>query len=113
MSSQEYFTLHEKFIDWIQKKDNEMYSTLKVDRGSNTLSPSSLDNRKLEILASNSRIIPDGRVLYKDIIYQHQSGFYIYLSKINDAEIEFSSKIYYKQKQHDEIMLFLKTFKKI
>lgn len=112
MNKEKYFYLHEKFTDWIEK-DGQLYSTLVVEQPNfYAINPIDLNQKKFPIVMSHGKVTIESRELISDIIYQHPSRFYIYLSKMNVAEITFKVIIYYKQQQHDEVLLYLKKIKK-
>lgn len=107
---QKYFKLEDKFLKWIEEEHNRIYSVLRVDI-SKTIDPKIFKDKKGSVVLTYSRMM-DGAEILSDAIYQHNSGFYIYLSKSDDTEISFQSKIYYKQEQHDEVIMFVNSIKK-
>ena len=70
-------------------------------------------NKKIMILYSKSDIDTDsGKFIFKEKLYKTQQLFYLYLSFRGD---EIDTDIYYKQEQHNELIIFitqlLKQFK--
>ena len=70
-------------------------------------------NKKIIILYSNSDIDTDsGKFIFKEKLYRTQQSFYLYLSFIGE---KIDTDIYYKQEQHNELIIFitqlLKQFK--
>lgn len=70
-------------------------------------------NKKIIILYSKSDIDTDsGKFIFKEKLYRTQQSFYLYLSFIGD---KIDTDIYYKQEQHNELIIFitqlLKQFK--
>jgi len=70
-------------------------------------------NKKVTILYSKSDIDTDsGKFIFKEKLYKTMQGFYLYLSFRGD---EIDVDIYYKQEQHNELIIFitqlLKQFK--
>jgi len=70
------------------------------------ITPEKLNQNKFEKLYSYG-IALGNKQNYKEIIYRHKAGFYIYLSKINHSEIDYHAKILYEQKLQNEVTLFL------
>jgi hypothetical protein len=69
--------------------------------------------KKVTIFYSNSDIdIESGKFIFKEKLYKTIQGFYLYLSFRGD---EIDADIYYKQEQHNELIIFitqlLKQFK--
>jgi hypothetical protein len=69
--------------------------------------------KKIIILYSKSDIDTDsGKFIFKEKLYKTQQPFYLYLSFRGD---EIDTDIYYKQEQHNELIIFitqlLKQFK--
>jgi len=70
-------------------------------------------NKKIIILYSKSDIDTDsGKFIFKEKLYRTQQSFYLYLSFIGE---KIDTDIYYKQEQHNELIIFitqlLKQFK--
>jgi len=70
-------------------------------------------NKKIIILYSKSDIDTDsGKFIFKEKLYRTQQSFYLYLSFIGE---KIDTDIYYKQEQHNELIIFitqlLKKFK--
>jgi hypothetical protein len=70
-------------------------------------------NKKIMILYSKSDIDTDsGKFIFKEKLYKTQQPFYLYLLFRGD---EIDTDIYYKQEQHNELIIFitqlLKQFK--
>jgi len=104
-----YFEREELFFDFWTKEFKEIMS--KMDVGLLSLDHEIL-NKRMKTIYKDSKFVEDKRELVKEIIYLHPSGFYIYLSKSNVAEINFRIKIFYKLEHHGEIMMLLNTLKK-
>lgn len=51
-------------------------------------------------------------IQHMDAIFQHSSGYYIYLSRKPNSS-EFQLKIIYKSEKYEEIKLFINNLKKI
>jgi hypothetical protein len=62
-------------------------------------------SKKVIIVYSNSDINTDtGKFLFKEKLYRTIQGFYLYLSFRGD---EIDVDIYYKQEQHNELIIFI------
>ena len=64
-----------------------------------------LDNSKFELVHSISNIEHNSKILFKEKIYKTKQEFYLYLLITEDGDIQ--SRIYYKQKQLDELRLII------
>ena len=64
-----------------------------------------LDNSKFELVHSISSIGQNTKIIFKEKIYKTKQEFYLYLLITEDGDIQ--SKIYYKQKQLDELRLVI------
>ena len=64
-----------------------------------------LDNSKFELVYSISDVGQNLKISYKEKIYKTKQEFYLYLLITEDDGIQ--SKIYYKQKQLDELRLII------
>ena len=99
-----------KYIKEIEKND-KVFSLSKLYS-----LPKEFDDfisKKVIILYSNSDINTDSvKFLFKEKLYRTIQGFYLYLSFRGD---EIDVDIYYKQEQHNELIIFitqlLKQFK--
>jgi hypothetical protein len=64
-----------------------------------------LDNSKFELVHSISSIGQNTKIIFKEKIYKTKQEFYLYLLITEDGDVQ--SRIYYKQKQLDELRLVI------
>jgi hypothetical protein len=64
-----------------------------------------LDNSKFELVHSISNIGQNTKITFKEKIYKTKQEFYLYLLITEDGDVQ--SRIYFKQKQLDELRLVI------
>lgn len=64
------------------------------------------NNKKLKPLVSESIVSFDGTIQYNQIIFSTPAGYYLFIYR-ND-EGNYHLKIYYKEEQYNEVLIFVK-----
>lgn len=105
------FPYLEKFLDGLK----DIHSVVDFNSDIEKFTPANiLTNEKFETkytpIYLNSVFSKD--IQHMDSIFQHSSGFYIYLCR-ESVEEKFKLKIIYKTEQYEEIKLYINNLKKI
>lgn len=91
------------YIEKIEKDDNIYFSVMDLPYG-NTELEKFIDG-KFELVHSISDIGQNLKITFKEKLYKTKQEFYLYLIITEDDNIQ--SRVYYKQKQLDELRLII------
>lgn len=105
-----------KFFDKFYNSLNDtLYSIMELEFSHNELTPANLlnnkkhENRYVPILIDSKY----GKEIYHlEGIFKHVSGFYIYLSRLEN-ESEFKIRVIYNVEQYEQIKIYINSLKKI
>ena len=103
-----YFENQKTVIDFLSK-DGSLYSELNIGLVS-YVTPVMLDSKNYKRIFSIGTLLDSE--LFKEIVYQHPSGYYIYFSKSNYSEQNYLVKILYLPEKYNEIIMFINQLKK-
>lgn len=67
-----------------------------------------LDNKKLEIIHSDSDIDFDNNIRWNRVVFKTKQNFYLCLDKTKNKENSWDISVYYKSKQQNELILFMR-----
>lgn len=99
---EKYFRKEKKLIK-ISGKD--ILSCILVGQNK-ILTPEILQEKKYKKIFSESEFW-EQKEFFKEIIYQHNSGFYIYFSKTDNSEISYRIKLFFTDESYNDVMMFL------
>ena len=91
------------YIEEIEKKGDIYFSVMNLPCAS--IEFEKFIDGKFEIVHSISNIEQNSKITFKEKLYKTKQEFYIYLIITEDETIQ--SKVYYKQKQLDELRLII------
>ena len=91
------------YIERIEKKSDIYFSVMDLPLGNIELEK--FIDGKFELVHSISNIEQNLKILFKEKLYKTKQEFYLYLIINEDDSIE--SRVYYKQKQLDELRLII------
>jgi len=107
-----YFQNQKTIIDFLSKGE-KILSDLHVGEIP-SMTPTILESKNYNRIFSTGWLV-NGAELFKEIVYEHPSGFYIYFSKGDYSEQNYQIKMIYTPEKHKEIIMFInqiKNFKK-
>jgi len=107
-----YFQNQKTIIDFLSKGE-KILSDLHVGEIP-SMTPTILESKNYNRIFSTGWLV-DGSELFKEIVYEHPAGFYIYFSKGDYSEQNYQIKMIYTPEKHKEIIMFInqiKNFKK-
>ena len=107
------FRRENDFLDILKERHDKLYGIIKVNsvlgltpvlliEKKNTFSIEYLDSVEFEF-----------ELNHLESILKHKSGFYLYLSKMEVADMSYQMKIYYDMDQLNEVSFFIKNLSKI
>lgn len=97
--------MNQIFEEYIKNKQSEgLYLSIMDVNIKYDLTPQKLKDRNYELEVTKSKFDTENKLVISESIFQHNSGFYIYLSKRLDT---YDVKILHQPKHIDEIILFL------
>lgn len=105
------FRREEDFIDILTQRYGKLYGIIKVNSAIG-LTPKILIEKKFEIEYLDS-VEFEFELNHLEAILKHKSGFYLYLSKMEVADVSYQMKIYYDIDQLNEVSFFIKNLSKI
>jgi hypothetical protein len=105
------FRREEDFIDILTQRYGKLYGIIKVN-STIGLTPKILIEKKFEIEYLDS-VEFEFELNHLESILKHKSGFYLYLSKMEVADVSYQMKIYYDIDQLNEVSFFIKNLSKI
>ena len=103
-----YFENQKTIIDFLSR-DGSLYSELNLGLVL-YITPVMLENKNYKRIFSIGTLLESE--LFKEIVYQHPSGYYIYFSKSNYSEQNYLVKILYLPEKYNEIIMFINQLKK-
>jgi hypothetical protein len=89
------------------EKTTEPLSKLSIEE--TTLLDDKLDTSKYESIFMNSAY-SGGKVSWKEIILKTKQGFYLFIRRHSLHKNIIDVDIYYRQEQHNELLVFIKPF---
>lgn len=101
----------DKFLD----RQSDIHSVMNIQTSNVELTPANLlvnqkFDGKYKPVYLNSNFSKE--IIHLDSIFQHNSGFYIYLSR-NNGDEDFDMVIIYKAEKYEEIKIYINQLKKI
>ena len=103
-----YFENQKVIIDFLSK-DGLLYSELNLGLVS-YITPVMLESKNYNRIFSIGTLFESE--LFKEIVYEHPSGYYIYFSKSSYTEQNYLVKILYLPEKYNEIIMFINQLKK-
>lgn len=103
-----YFENQKTIIDFLSR-NGLLYSELNLGEFT-FLTPNMLKSKNYKSIFSIGTMFESE--LFKEIVYEHPSGFYIYFSISNYSEQNYYIKIIYTPEKYNEIMMFINQLKK-
>lgn len=89
------------------ERTTEPLSKLSIEE--TTLMDDKLDTSKYESIFMNSAY-SGGKVSWKEIILKTKQGFYLFIRRHSLHKNIIDVDIYYRQEQHNELLVFIKPF---
>lgn len=112
MEKPKIFKHEERFLDFITKQNEELFSIFELSEG-HQLSPEILiDKNKFSQYLIEGKQYSNG-VSYSDSIFLFDENVYIYLSKSDPIVSSFSCKIYYPIGKKKDVEFFILNLKKL
>jgi len=105
------FRRENDFIDILTQRHEKLYGIIKVN-STIGLTPKILIEKKFEIEYLDS-VEFEFELNHLEAILKNKSGFYLYLSKMEVADVSYQMKIYYDIDQLNEVSFFIKNLSKI
>ena len=105
------FKRENDFLDILKERHDRLYGIIKVN-STIGLTPKTLIEKKFEIEYLDS-VEFEFELNHLESILKHKSGFYLYLSKMEVADMSYQMKIYYDMDQLNEVSFFIKNLSKI
>jgi len=105
------FSYLEKFLN----KQSDIHSVMNIKISTGEITPANLlVNQKFDGKYTPIYLNSDfsKEIIHLDSIFQHPSGFYIYLSRESVNE-DFSMVIIYKAEKYEEVKIYINHLKKI
>jgi hypothetical protein len=91
------------YIERIEIVEGDNFSVMNLPLGN--IEFEKFIDSKFELVHSISDIKQNSKIIFKEKLYKTKQGFYLYLLITEDDGIQ--SRIYYKQKQLDELRLII------
>lgn len=109
----EKFKHEEKFLDYIVKKTNELYSTIELKESYGITPNDLLSKNKFSEYYSYGEESFNLGIIYLDSIFVFDEDVYIYLSKNDPMISSFYCKIYYPIRKKKDVEFFILNLKKL
>mgnify|MGYP003337055973 CR=1 FL=1 len=107
MGKENYFSVEEKFENILYQRYGKLYSKTQVQTFLN-ITPEILLQKDFKLEFADI-VELDNEFRFFDAIFEHKSGFFLYLSRKDIIELNYRVKIYFEPEKLDEVSFFIKN----
>ena len=107
MGKENYFSVEEKFEQILHNRFGKLYSKTQIQTPLK-LTPELLLQKDFKLEFADILEL-DNEFRFFDVIFEHKSGFFLYLSRKDITELNYQVKLYFEPEKLDEVSFFIKN----
>jgi len=107
MEKENYFSVEERFENILYERYGKLFSKTQVQTHLK-ITPELLLEKEFRLEFADT-IELDNEFRFFDAIFEHKSGFFLYLSRKDMVELNYRVKIYFEPEKLNEVNFFIKN----